>query len=210
MANDTGDRRYAGRAAEERLADRRARLLDAGLDLLADQGWQATTVTAVCAQARLTPRYFYESFTDRDELLLAIFDNILTEVADEVGAAVPPEPSMQDYIRAGVAAWVAVAMKDGRMGRVAFIEALGSEALMRRRLDATRGFAEMLSHRARTLYPAAPERRLTVAGVAVAGALVETMIEWIRGGLNLPPDTLVEDFTSLCTATFAAATATQE
>jgi AcrR family transcriptional regulator len=181
VPNSTGNRRYGGLAAEERHAERRARLLEAGLDLLGEQGWHATTVTAICAQARLTPRYFYESFTDRDEFLLAMFDNILANVAHEVAAALPAEPSMQDYIRASIAAWVAVVATDRRMGRIAFIEALGSEALMRKRLDATRRFAEMLWHRARGLYPAAPEHMLTVASVAVAGALIETMIEWIGG-----------------------------
>src|SRR5918999_5057985 len=49
---------YAGMAAEERRARRRARLLEAGLELLGTKGAQATSVTAVCRLARLTPRYF--------------------------------------------------------------------------------------------------------------------------------------------------------
>lgn len=207
MSNSTGNRRYGGLAAEERQAERRARLLAAGLDLLGDRGWHATTVTAICAQARLTPRYFYESFTDRDEFLLSIFDNILAKVADEVAAVLPAEPSMQEYIRASIVGWVAVTARDRRMGRIAFIEALGSEPLMRSRLAATRGFAELLAARARDLYPAAPAHMLTMAGVAVAGALVETMIEWLRDGLDLSPEMLVDDYTSLCTAAFATAAA---
>lgn len=207
MADSTTSqrRRYGGLAAEERRAGRRERLLEAGLDLLSRQGWQATTVTAICEHARLTPRYFYESFTDRDELLLAIFDGILAEVADQAAAGLTATPSMDDHIRASIAAWVRVATIDPRMARVAFVEALGSEALMRRRLEATRQFADMLTDRARALYPGAAERMLAAASVIVAGALIETMIEWVEGRLDHPPRKLIQDYTKLCTATFEAA-----
>src|SRR5258705_353216 len=59
-------RRYAGASADERRDERRARLLAAGLDALGTDGHRATTVRGVCARARLTPRYFYESFDDLD------------------------------------------------------------------------------------------------------------------------------------------------
>src|SRR3954454_21644583 len=73
---------YGGLAADERSAQRRARLLEAGLDLLGSEGWAATTVTAVCTRARLTPRDFYESFRDRYELVVAICDGIVAEVVE--------------------------------------------------------------------------------------------------------------------------------
>jgi AcrR family transcriptional regulator len=205
--SNTGPRRhYGGMAAEERRAERRQRLLDAGLDLLGRRGWHATTVTAVCEHARLTPRYFYESFADRDELLLAIFDSIITSVADEAAAAVGATPSMEGTIRAAITAWVRAATNDPRMARVAFVEALGSEALMRRRIQAMRHFAEQLTDQARRLYPNAVDSRLAMAGRIVAGGLIETMIEWVEGRSDRPPENLVEDYTRLCSATFEAAT----
>jgi AcrR family transcriptional regulator len=202
----TGSRRhYGGMAAEQRRAERRQRLLDAGLDLLGRRGWHAMTVTAVCAHARLTPRYFYESFAHRDELLLAIFDGIIASVADEAAATVGATPSMEGTIRASITAWVRAASNDPRMARVAFVEALGSEALMRRRIQATRHFAEQLTDQARRLYPNAVDSSLVMAGRIAAGALVETMIEWVEGRSDRPPENLIEDYTRLCTATFEAA-----
>ncbi len=126
-------RLYRGLAAGERRAERRERLLESGLQLLGTEGWRATTVTAVCELARLTPRYFYESFRDRDELLVAIFDGIVGEVTDQVrGTLDAAQPqNMRETVRANIAAWITVATKDPRKGRVAFVEALGSETLMR-------------------------------------------------------------------------------
>src|SRR5947209_17786228 len=77
---------YRGEGATDRQARRRRRLLDAGLQILGREGWRATTVTAVCERAQLTPRYFYESFPHRDALLVPIFDGIVEEVTQKVMA----------------------------------------------------------------------------------------------------------------------------
>jgi AcrR family transcriptional regulator len=210
MANERSARIYGGLAPDERRAQRRERLLDAGLELLGTAGWQATTVTAVCERARLTPRYFYESFETRDELLVAIFDAIVAEVVDEARtAAAAASPDVRVTVRSTIAAWVKVATDDPRKGRVAFVEALGSERLMRRRLDTTRSFADLMSSQVRgEPGPAAREdRALEIAGLVVAGALIETMIEWLEGRLDVTAEELIEHYTEICAASLEAARA---
>jgi AcrR family transcriptional regulator len=200
---------YSGLAADERRAERRERLLESGLQLLGTGGWQAATVGAVCKHARLTPRYFYESFRDRDELLVAIFDGIIEEVTLEIQATLSTGPrNVREAVRANVAAWVKVTAGDRRKGRVAFVEALGgSDALMRRRLDTARRFADVLSMRLRAVHGIAEDdrRALDVASLIVAGGLIETMIEWLNGRLDCSANELVEDFTTLCATTLEAA-----
>lgn len=210
MATDAKppSRVYRGLGADERRADRRERLLASGLELLGTEGWRGTTVTAVCEHARLTPRYFYESFGDRDELLVAIFDAIIEEVAEKVLLALPAAPSdMGDVLRAHIEAWVTVANDDPRKARVAFVEALGSEALMRRRLDATRRLADLLSEQARGVYGVSGRggRALDVAGLVAAGGLIETMIERVEGELERDSEQLVAYFTEVCAASFEVA-----
>src|SRR5256885_16518468 len=80
-------RRYAGASAVERRDERRARLLAAGLDALGTDGYAGATVRGVCARARLTPRYFYESFDDLDALLVAVFAEVAAPAA---GVVLPP------------------------------------------------------------------------------------------------------------------------
>ncbi|HET6290833.1 MAG TPA: TetR family transcriptional regulator, partial [Amycolatopsis sp.] len=65
----TASRRYSGKTADERRAERRLALLGAALDIWQEQGWAAVTMRGVCARANLTDRYFYESFANRDVLL---------------------------------------------------------------------------------------------------------------------------------------------
>src|SRR5437588_11659488 len=98
---------YGGVIASERQAGRRARLIGAALELLGTEGWQATTVRAICARARLTPRYFYESFDDRDALLLALFDEIAQDAARVVLEAVTEAPDEERAkARAAIGAFI--------------------------------------------------------------------------------------------------------
>ena len=72
--------RWNGLSTEERQRERRQLLIEAALDLLATEGSSGTTVRAVCAQARLNPRYFYESFDELDALVVAVYDLSLIHI----------------------------------------------------------------------------------------------------------------------------------
>lgn len=196
---------YRGVPAEERRAERRERLLDAGLDILGTDGWQATTVRGICERARLNPRYFYESFSGLDELLVAVFDRIQAEAIEAVLAAVQERP--EDPVttaRATIGAFVALMTEDPRKGRVAFVEAMGSEALMRRRLDTLQRAAEIVVEYGRGLEGAADvdEETLQLTAQVLVGGLVEALIAWFEGRLDVSRERLVEH----CAALFVAAT----
>jgi AcrR family transcriptional regulator len=188
---------YGGIDAAERRSQRRARLLEAGLDLLADGGWQAATVTAICKRSKLTPRYFYESFDDRDSLLVAIFDGIIGEVGERVGRSA--RATSEELVRQTISAWLEIVSADPRKGRAAFVEALGSEAVMQRRLEAMRRFADLLTGGERGA--------VRVAALVVSGGLVEAMVEWVEGRSPVGRDELIDQYTAVCTAALDAATA---
>ena len=103
---DRSRRSYGGVSADDRLAGRRRRLLDAGLELFGTNGIAATTIADVCAQAGLTKRYFYESFATIDELAGAVFgevtDRLVQQVAPAIaaGGGVDPRPALTVYLRA--------------------------------------------------------------------------------------------------------------
>jgi AcrR family transcriptional regulator len=198
-------RTYRGEAAEERRFRRRTQLLDAGLELLGTEGWRATTVTSICQRAHLTPRYFYESFADRNELLVAIFDGVMEDITREALAATPS--GREEPLRAAVAACVKVVTDDPRKGRVAFVEALGSEALMKRRLRAMRRWADRLTDQARPGRRLGKDeaRRLRSASLIAVGGLIETMIVWLDGGLDSTAEQIIDDYTRLCAAALSAA-----
>src|SRR5688572_26077942 len=85
-------RSYGGVAAPERSARRRAALIDAALDVLTKSGASAVTKKAVCAQARLNDRYFYEHFTDRAALLRAVAETVTGQGLEAIITATMEAP----------------------------------------------------------------------------------------------------------------------
>lgn len=201
---------YAGVPAEDRRAERRARLLEAGLDIVGTGGWQAAGVRAICARAKLTPRYFYESFENREELLVAVFDAISEEAAARVVDAVVAAPAeAAAKSRAAVAAFVDLLEEDPRKARVMFVEAMGIEALERRRHEVLRMFARIIREQGQDFYGPAPgaERILDTTAFLLAGGLAELLLAWLDGELSSTRDELVEDVSALLAATGEAAAA---
>jgi len=190
---------YGGLTAEERREERRRRLLDAGLEVMGTDGWSATTVRGVCERARLSARFFYESFADLNELAVAVFDEITAsafgralEAMDDVGA----DPHAR--IRAWIETIVTELSDDPRRGRFAFIEALGSVPLMKRRLATMRSIAEIIATEiAHASQVPTNAEFVQVTSIGLAGALTELMIVWQSGELALPREQLIENLVEL-------------
>ena len=107
-------RRYRGISAEERRAARRRQLLDAALEIAGTRGVERTTMTAICSEAGLTERYFYESFDARDQLLLALVDEIAEQVRTAVLTALSDtEGDTAARAHAALAAFAAVLVSAG-------------------------------------------------------------------------------------------------
>ncbi|MBD0862828.1 TetR/AcrR family transcriptional regulator [Gordonia sp. zg691] len=81
-------RRYGGADPTERRDRRRAALITAGLDVFGTEGYAKTSVKSVCESAGLTQRYFYESFSDRADLLVAVYDDCVAFVRSATVGAV--------------------------------------------------------------------------------------------------------------------------
>jgi AcrR family transcriptional regulator len=196
-------RPYRGVSADDRRAVRRARLIEAGLELLGERGWQGTTVRAVCAEAGLTERYFYESFAGRDELLAGVFDRVASEAAEGVLRAVEAAPhDARAKAHAAIGAFVEMLTDDPRRARAMLLESFSDAALRERRAEAIRGFAHLVSEQAQSFYeePIAVEDAELTA-LALVGGLAELLVGWLDGTIEVPRERLVDH----CTELFVAA-----
>ena len=184
---------YRGVSAEDRIADRRARLLDATLAVWSDPG-RRTTMTAICSEAGLTERYFYESFKSLDEALTALLDAIAAEI-EEVTHLAADEAGEDPVARtmATVEAFVRLMEDDPRKGRVAIIEAGAMPALRERRTQLLRHFAHRTAEEAREMLgmPRHSERENEVAGLLFIGGMAELITAWLEGAIEADTDDLV-------------------
>ena len=194
---------YGGVSAEDRRSERHARLVEAGLELVSREGWTGVTVRGVCAQAGLTERYFYESFDDRDGLLLAVFDRVAAEAAAGVLAAVEAAPhDARAKSRAAVGAFVEMLTEDPRRARAMLVESMASPALRERRGAAVREFAALMSERGREFLgaEAMSERDSELTALALVGGLAELVVAWLEGRLDVSRERLVEHYAALFVA----------
>lgn len=62
------------------------RLQAAAFELFDERGFERTTVAEIAARAGLTPRTFFNHFTDKAEVLFSLSDDFEREVVDQIGA----------------------------------------------------------------------------------------------------------------------------
>ncbi|OLT43117.1 TetR family transcriptional regulator [Saccharomonospora sp. CUA-673] len=185
------DRTWAGTTLADRRATRRTQLLDSGLELLGAGGSAAVSVRAVCRHARLTERYFYESFTDRDELIIAVHDLVVTEahqaLVDAVAAA--PVDDRPARARAAVTAFVELIIDDPRKGHVLLLAPLADPALSSRGVERIPMFAALVRDE---LSDKVDEQDRAMTATALVGGLANLFTAYLDGTLEVGRDRLVE------------------
>jgi AcrR family transcriptional regulator len=192
--------RWAGLPAADRRAERRGLLLDATFELLGTEGWSGTTVRAVCQGARLNPRYFYESFDDLDALVVAVYDRLIDQLRAAVAVAVDgaaDTPAAQ--MRAAVETTVRFVDEDRRRARVLYVEALGSEALNRRRIETGYDVVNLIERDAADRRGAPPtgEQIGRMAAAVLVGGFSELLVAWLDGRIDVDRQQLIDDASEL-------------
>ncbi|RDH80640.1 TetR/AcrR family transcriptional regulator [Mycolicibacterium moriokaense] len=195
MAPVAQTRPYRGIEAAERLDQRRRRLLDAGLDLLSRSDTDPT-VRAVCGQAGLTARYFYESFTDKDEFVAAVFDSAVADIAATTQAAVAASPPAEQN-RAGMANLVHTIRADARIGRLLFDVTLSNPVILRKRADLGGVFAILAGQHVESTLRRGQTGRSKAAVNFAVGGVGQTLSAWLAGDIDLEADALVDQLTTI-------------
>lgn len=200
--------RWAGVAPADRVAERRALLLDAALELIGTQGLAGTSVRGVCAAARLNARYFYESFPDLDALVVAVFDRVIGDLREAVEAAVAAavaDPVAR--VRAVVATTAEFVDSDRRRARVLYVEGRSNEQLQRRRVESGSLIADLIAAEAGgpEVIGTGPALAHRIVATFLVGGFSELITRWLDGELPIDRDRLVRDATQLFLALGSAA-----
>lgn len=194
---------YGGRSAQERRDERRARFLQAALDLFGDRpGYRAASVTALCETAGLSTRQFYEEFRNLEEVLahLHLMVNDLTEqevlraLADSVGLP------FEQRITAVLRAYVTSATEDPRRLRIAFVEIVGVSAeLEQQRLVRRSRWVDLIAAEAQAAAARgeAARRDYRIAATAFIGAVNGLLHDWTAGRVQASLDQVVDELVAL-------------
>lgn len=123
--DQTSNRRYGGVDAESRVRDRRTKLVRAAIDLFGTDGYAGTSVQAVCDRAGLSKRYFYESFANPEELLLAAYDAATADAQGAVLAAMEGIADVYEAMVVGIGTYYEYLEQHRPEAAVMFSEILG-------------------------------------------------------------------------------------
>ena len=189
------ERSYGGRTATERAAERRRRLVDATVEVFAEFGEARATMTAVCQSAGLTERYFYESFGNLDDALLAALDSVCDEIirltTTTVESATGPAEAR---VHAVMAAFVDFVERSPAKARVAVTHSSANPRLRARRHELILVLADVVAREATELYgdAARPAERARLFGLVYIAGFAELLSTWLDGDVGLTAPELVD------------------
>lgn len=164
--------RWSGVPLEDRQTLRRDEFIAAGVQLLGDEHGPTLTIRSVCRAAALTERYFYESFTDRDEFVRAVYDDVCTRAMTALLSAHTPREAVEGF--------VALMVDDPVRGRVLLLAPATEPVLTRSGAQWMPNFIEMLQ---RTLTRIGDPALQHLVATGLVGALTALFTAYLDGRL---------------------------
>lgn len=189
-------RTYAGLSPKERKAQRKQQFLSAGLSLFGSAGYRATTVRAICKEAKLTDRYFYEAFGSLEALVSAVYEHCMTDLSKQVIQSIAQaynSGEAEHAIETGLNTYFQI-LEDCHIARICMVELEGIspevDALYNTYIDS---FANILIYLADKAYPEwqVPETEKKVLAVSLIGALRQSTTNWLVNGYETDRATMV-------------------
>lgn len=196
-------RPYLGESAENRIGARRQQLLEVGFALMASDGWRQMSIEALCREAKLNKRYFYESFANLDELAAAVVDAIAAKLMEiallAAGEATASGQPTEVIAHRALRVVIEYLTDDERRARVLFTEIVDSPQALAHRQMAIQSLAQSLSdfghehHKAGKL----TDPIAAVTASLLVGGSMEVILNWLDGRIVMPRDQLIEDIAAL-------------
>jgi AcrR family transcriptional regulator len=164
--------RWSGVPIEDRQALRRDELIACAVSLLGGEHGPTLTVRAVCREAGLTERYFYESFSDRDEFVRAVYNDVCTRAMSALTSATTPREAVEKF--------VALMVDDPHRGRVLLLAPEVEPVLARSGAEWMPNFINLLQRKLTTISDPAMQN---MVATGLIGALTALFTAYLNGRL---------------------------
>lgn len=158
-------------------------------------GYRTATVEKVCSEAGLTKRYFYESFSNSEDLLMAAYGRATDAMRENILAGAQAEAdSTEQVLRGALTGFFTFVAENPASARIAFVEILGVsptvDALYRK---TTTSFSETVLQVAEAAGSsrglAGPNRRTLAMGLV--GAVLTIAQQWLLSPEREPLDSVI-------------------
>ena len=169
-----------------RLGVQRQRLFEAAAAVFARVGYAEASAEAISREAGMSKATFYEHFANKEECILALFDEAATEVLHQLAVAnAPGSATYPEHLRQGVRAFLATLTQWPDAAQTLLVEIIGAGPRAVERRDAILDlFAEAVHRDNLNVAPryGAPTFASKDDAFACIGAIVELASRQIRTG----------------------------
>ncbi|MCH2005386.1 TetR/AcrR family transcriptional regulator [Acinetobacter ursingii] len=183
------ERQFKGLSLTERKHARREKLIEAGIETYGSQGFFSVTVKDVCNEAKLTERYFYESFKKSEDLFQTIFLKLIETLQQNVMQSVmqaAPDPAKM--IDAGLDALLRTLKDDPRLARIIYIDAMLVQELHNQATiqETMLRFDRMIQAFVMLMMPnlQRSEQEVSLIATGLNGYVTQIAIRWVMGGFK--------------------------
>ncbi|CAD9196064.1 TetR/AcrR family transcriptional regulator [Acinetobacter bohemicus] len=199
----TKERQFKGLSLTERKQARREKLIEAGIEAYGTHGFFAVTVKDICNEAKLTERYFYESFKKSDELFQTIFLTLIDQLQHNVMQAImQASTDPRKMIEAGLTALLTTLRDNPRMARIIYIDAMLVQELHNQATihETMLRFDRMIQAFVMLMMPDIDrsEREISFVATGLNGYVTQIAIRWVVSGFKQS----LEDVLSSCSIVF--------
>jgi AcrR family transcriptional regulator/DNA-binding MarR family transcriptional regulator len=123
----------------------RSRLLVAAVSAIDELGYTDTTVADVTGRARVSRRTFYELFSNREECLAAVLEDVVALIGEELAGAGLEGLVWRERVRGGLGVILGFFDREPALARVCVVQALrGGPGVLGRREEILHGLARVV------------------------------------------------------------------
>lgn len=187
---NASSRQFKGLSLEERQKIRREKFIAAGLQCYGSQGFFSVTIKDICTEAKLTERYFYESFKRSEELFKVVYLQLIGDLQQGIIQAVMQSaPDHEQMIQSGLSVLLRTLKDDPRIARILFIDAVLVQELHGDTIyESLTRFEQTIFNFITLLIPEQMKSKTQVSLVATGlnGYVTQIAMRWVVSGFKQP------------------------
>lgn len=191
------ERQFKGLSLAERKLVRREKLIEAGIQAYGTHGFFSVTVKDICNEAKLTERYFYESFKKSEHLFQCIFIKMIERLQVTVLEALAnASPDPKQVIHSVLNSVFSLLKNDPRMARIIYIDAMLVQELHQQATirETMAQFDMLIQSFIKSILPGLSQSSNVVSLVATGlnGYVTQIAVRWVMNGFKQPQSEIIE------------------
>jgi len=177
-------------ARDNKTADKRGRILDAAIKTFAERGFHTSTVAEIARAAGVADGTIYLYFKGKEDLLLRLFDEKMTELTAQARAEVEGQRTAQEKLRRFIQLHLSLVERNPDLASVLIVE-LRQSAQFLRAADRNKlaAYADVIAEVVRAGQESGELDGAISPGTvkrAIFGALDELALAWLVSGRRTP------------------------